>query len=97
MQRQKSSKEISSWIEKDITLKKIAPGMRLTPEDTRANILLNRDFFSQMRHLSSERYKKMVQYEKEQQDFLKARPKKIQRKTSEFLPFVTVNLNLFFD
>ncbi|CAF1393819.1 unnamed protein product [Rotaria magnacalcarata] len=63
--------EVSSWMERGLTLKKITANSRLLTNDTRQNIVLSRKFFSNLLTLSYSRYRKMAEYEFDKKSFLR--------------------------
>ncbi|CAF2708848.1 unnamed protein product [Rotaria sp. Silwood2] len=73
--------EVSTWMDKDLTLRKITANSRLLTNDTRQNIVLSRQFFSNLLTLSYARYRKMSQYDFDKKLFLKN-----QRNKSESMP-----------
>ena len=64
--------EISRWMEKDVTMKRIKVRSRLTTQECPENFLINRDFFSQVLNLSHERHRKLVHFDFQKRTFLKA-------------------------
>lgn len=70
--------EVSAWMEKDLTLRKITANSRLLTNDTRQNIVLSRQFFSNLLTLSFTRYRKMAEYDFDKRLFLKNQRSKAQ-------------------
>ena len=75
-------------MEKDITLKKITVGSRLLHAECKQNFFISREFFSQMLHLSSERYRKIVQRDFDKRTFLKNQRHKAETSMPGLRPFV---------
>ncbi|CAF1291760.1 unnamed protein product [Rotaria sp. Silwood1] len=73
--------EVSSWMDKDLTLRKITANSRLLTNDTRQNIVLSRQFFSNLLTLSYARYRTIAQYDFDKKLFLRN-----QRNKSESMP-----------
>lgn len=69
--RRKVPLEVSSWMERDLTLRKITANSRLLTNDTRQNIILSRQFFSDILNLSFERYRKIAAHDFDKKMFLK--------------------------
>lgn len=63
--------EVSSWMEKDLTLRKITANSRLLTNDTRQNIVLSRQFFSNLLTLSVTRYRKIAEHDFNKRVFLR--------------------------
>lgn len=80
--------EILHWMEKDVTLKRIKVGSRLTTEECPENFLINRDFFSQVTNLSHERYRKLLEFDFEKKTFLKHQRIKAETTMPGLRPFV---------
>lgn len=74
--------EVSSWMAKDITLRKVTANSRMMTNDTRQNVVLSRRFFTNMFALSTERYRKMNECDHNQKLFLRQQL----RKTEVSLP-----------
>ena len=76
--RRKLPLEVSTWMEKDLVLRKITANSLLLTNDTRQNIVLSRQFYSDMLNLSFARYRKITQCDFDKRMFLRN-----QRKQSE--------------
>ena len=80
--------EVSSWMEKDLTLRKVTANSRLLTNDTRQNIVLSRQFFDDLLTLSFTRYRKMAEYEFDKKMFLRNQQKKTETSMPGLRPYV---------
>jgi hypothetical protein len=87
--------EVSSWMEKDLTLRKITANSRLLTNDTRQNIVLSRQFFGDLLNLSFVRYRTMAEYDFDRRMFLKNQQRKSESSMPGLRPYV--NLQNFFN
>lgn len=74
--------EVSSWMQKDLTLKKATANARMLTNDTRQNIVLSRRFFSDLLNMSYARYRKIAEHEFDKKMFLR----NLHRKTEVSMP-----------
>ena len=80
--------EVSSWMEKDVKLRKLTASSGLMPNESRRNIVLRREFFSDLLNLSSERFRKMSKWENDKKTFLKNQRAKAETSMPGLLPYV---------
>lgn len=80
--------EVSSWMDKDLTMKKVTANSRLLTNDTRQNIILSRQFFTDLLNLSYTRYRKMAEHEFDKRVFLKNQQKKTETSMPGLRPYV---------
>ena len=80
--------EVSSWMEKDLTLKRITANSRLLTNDTRPNIVLSRQFFSNLLTLSYARYRKIAEHDFDKKLFLRNQYNKVESSMPDLLPYV---------
>jgi hypothetical protein len=82
--------EVSSWMEKDLTLKKITANSRLLTNDTRQNIILGRQFFSDLLTLSFSRYRKIAEHDFDKKMFLRNQHSKAEASMPGLVPYVNL-------
>jgi hypothetical protein len=82
IKRQQMPVEVSSWMDKDLILRRVSANSRLLTNDTRQNIVLSRHFFSSLLNLSYARYRIMGEHDCDKKMFLKNQ----QRKTETSMP-----------
>ncbi|CAF3713460.1 unnamed protein product [Rotaria sordida] len=63
--------EVTNWMDKDLTLRKITANSRLLTNDTRQNIVLSRQFFSNLLTLSYARYRKIAEHDFDKKLFIR--------------------------
>ena len=80
--RQQIPLEVSSWMQKDLTLKRATANARMLTNDTRQNIVLSRKFFADLLNMSYARYRKIAEHEFEKKMFLRDQ----HRKTDTAMP-----------
>jgi hypothetical protein len=80
--------EVSSWMEKDLVLRKITANSRLLTNDTRQNIVLSRQFYSDMLNLSFARYRKITQCDFDKKMFLRTQLKKSETSMPGLMSYV---------
>ena len=80
--------EITSWMEKDIKVPKLTARSSLMPTDTKENAVLNRNFFSEMFNLSSQRYRTMNRHDLDKQHFIQNQRVKADTAMPGLLPYV---------
>ena len=86
--------EVTNWMEKDLTLRKITANSRLLTNDTRQNIILSRQFFSDLLTLSFTRYRKITEIDFDKKSFLRSQRNKSETALPGLRPYV--NLSQFF-
>jgi hypothetical protein len=86
--------EVSTWMERDLTLKRVTENSRLLTNDTRQNIILSRQFFSDLLTLSFERYRKLAEHDFNKRIFLKNQYNKAKTSMVGLLPCVLPYVNL---
>lgn len=79
---------ISNWMEKDVRVSKLAPNLGIMRNDTRQTVMLNRQFFSDMFVLSSERSRKLAEHDFQRKRFLKNQRTKAETILPGLLPYV---------
>lgn len=80
--------EVSSWMGKDLTLRKITANSRLLTNDTRQNIVLSRQFFTDLMNLSFARYRKMAEHDFDKKMFLRNQQNKSELSMPGLRPYV---------
>jgi hypothetical protein len=82
--------EVTSWMEKDLTLRKISANSRLLTNDTRQNIILSRQFFSDLLTLSFTRYRKITEIDFDKKSFLRNQRNKSETALPGLRPYVNL-------
>ena len=82
--------EVTNWMEKDVSLKRITVGSRLTTNECPENFHVNRHFFAQMFNLSNDRYGKLIQFDFQKRTFLKHQRMKAETTMPGLRPFVRI-------
>lgn len=67
---------VISWMERDVSIRKVSANSRMITNDTRQNIILSRKFFSDLFNLSMERYRKINEHDHNQRVFIQGQMKK---------------------
>lgn len=80
--------EVSTWMEKDLTMRKVNANSRLLTNDPRKNIILSRQFFADLLTLSYSRYRKLTEHEFDKRVFLKNQQKKAETSMPGLRPYV---------
>lgn len=82
--------EVSYWMDKDLTIRKIAANSRLMTNDMRQNIILSRQFFSNLLNLSYARYRKLGEHDFDKKMFLKNQLRKTETSMPALRPYVNL-------
>ena len=82
--------EVSSWMETDLALRRITANSRLLTNDTRQNIVLSRQFFSDLLSLSFTRYRKITEIDFDKRLFLKNQRSKAETALPGLRPYVNL-------
>ncbi len=77
-------------MEKDLTLRRITANSRLLTNDTRQNIVLSRQFFSELLNLSFSRYRKLAECDFDKKIFLKNQQNKSESTMPGLRPYVNL-------
>ena len=88
--RPKLPLEVATWMEKDISLKKVTANSRLLTNDTRQNIILSRHFFTDLFNLSFTRHRTVTEFDSDKKMFLLHQYKKAKTSMPGLLPYVTM-------
>ncbi|CAF1342934.1 unnamed protein product [Rotaria sp. Silwood1] len=91
--RQQLPLTISNWIDKDVKVKKFTPNLGSMSIDARQNVMLSRQFFSNMTNLSYERNRKITRCDFEKNKFLKNQRIKAETIMPGLLPYIEPLIN----
>jgi hypothetical protein len=80
--------EVSHWMEKDLTMRKVQANSRLMTNDTRQNIILSRQFFTNLLNLSYARHRKLGEHDFDKKMFLRNQLRKTETSMPALRPYV---------
>ncbi|CAF3100190.1 unnamed protein product [Rotaria socialis] len=86
--RQQLSLKISNWTEQNVQVRKCTPNIGAMPKDAKQNVMLSRQFFSNMINLSSERFRKISRLDHDKKKFLLNQRTKAERGMPGLLPYI---------
>jgi hypothetical protein len=84
--RPKIPMAVSVWMEKDVHIRKATVSSGLMPNNTRYNVFLSRQFYSDMFDLSSERHRKLARFDFNKRTFLRKQRHKAETTMPGLLP-----------
>ncbi|CAF0959707.1 unnamed protein product [Rotaria sordida] len=91
--RQQLPLTIPNWMKKDAKAKKFTPDLGLLSTDTRQNIMLSRQYFSDMVNLTGEHHRKIAQCDFEKNKFIKNQRTKAEKIMPGLLPYIEPLIN----
>ncbi|CAF2132157.1 unnamed protein product [Rotaria magnacalcarata] len=86
--RQQLSLKISNWTEQNVQVRKYTSTTGVMSKDVRQNVMLSRQFFSNMTNLSSERFRKISRFDHDKKKFLLNQQTKAERGMPGLLPYI---------